>query len=217
MPKRFVDTELWDKVWFMNLTLKLKCLTRFVYDKCDASGVWSPNWILASAYIGEPVSVKDLATLKNQFEVLPDGKVFVVDFIRFQYGELSDKCKPHQKVISLLKKHGLFERVSKGYTNPINRVEEEEEYKDQDQVKDKDQEEVKQQLFSNEIWLEGIKMAHRGKDIDQAWKECYMHFKYGDDPPRTIKGWQIKLNTWLSNKRVPPVKPSQYQKGKFVQ
>ena len=33
MAKRFTDTELWDKEWFMKLSPKLKCLVKLVRDK----------------------------------------------------------------------------------------------------------------------------------------------------------------------------------------
>jgi hypothetical protein len=155
MAKRFTDTELWDKEWFMALPMKLKLLTRLVYDKCDASGVWSPNWSLASQYIGEKLTEKDLEKIAGQFEKLPDGKIFVTGFIVFQYGELSEKCKPHQKIFSLLKKHGLLERVLKGYTYPLHRVEEKEEEKEEEEEKDKEEEARKNHVRWTEQMLDG--------------------------------------------------------------
>lgn len=110
--KRFTDTEIWDKEWFMSLSPKLKLLIKFIHSKCDAAGVWAPNFTLATAYIGEHVSYADLSMFGNQLEILPDGKIFVSEFIVFQYGVLTEKCMPHRKVIQLLKKHGLYERVS---------------------------------------------------------------------------------------------------------
>lgn len=141
MAKRFHDTDLWDKEWFMALKPKHKCLVQFIFSKCDQSGVWSPNWILASSFIGEKVAVADLSKLAKHFEVMPNGKIFVLDFVPFQYGELTDKCPPHRKIIALLKSHGLFERVTKGYQYPTDRVQEKEEEKDKD--KDEETEEEK--------------------------------------------------------------------------
>lgn len=142
MAKRFQDTDLWDKEWFMALKPKLKCLVQFIFAKCDQAGVWSPNWMLASSFINEKVSIDDVARLKKQFEILPNGKIFVLDFIKFQYGELTEKCAPHRKVIALLKSHGLFERVSVPYQYPTSRVQEEEEEKEEEE--DKEMEEEKQ-------------------------------------------------------------------------
>lgn len=140
MAKRFQDTDLWDKAWFMALKPKRKCLVQFLFAKCDAAGVWSPNWMLASSFVGEKVAATDLSDLKKQFEILPNGKIFVIDFISFQYGELSEKCPPHKKVIALLKSHGLFERVSLGYQYPSTRVQEKEEDKEEDKEEETEKE-----------------------------------------------------------------------------
>mgnify|MGYP002379806031 CR=1 FL=1 len=107
--KRFTDTDIWDKEWFMKLSPKHKCLLRFIFDKCDAAGVWTPNWVLASAYVNDtnPCSSEDLDQLTEQIEFLPNGKVFIPEFIMFQYGKLSKDCKPHIPVYRLLQKHGI--------------------------------------------------------------------------------------------------------------
>lgn len=107
MAKRFTDTEIWEKEWYMILPLKHKCLIRFLFDKCDQAGVWTPNWRLASIMVGEPVSAADLELIEEQIEVLPNGKIFIPSFIKFQYGKLSKDCKPHIPVYSLLSKHNI--------------------------------------------------------------------------------------------------------------
>lgn len=118
MAKRLTDTDIWDKEWFMKLSPKLKCLVKFVRDKCDLSGVWNPNWTLAQVYIGEKVNEKELLEIDNgdQFHKLKSGKIFCVDFIQFQNGTLSDKSPIHVKILSLLKIHDI------PYPYPINRV-----------------------------------------------------------------------------------------------
>lgn len=148
MAKRFTDTELWDKDWFMSLSCKHKCLVRYIFDKCDNAGVWSPNWSLASTYIGEPVNVHDIAPFGSQVDFI-GSKIFIIDFIAFQYGELSEKCKPHLKVINLLKKHGLYDRVLKGYTKTIEPLEEEEE--DKEEEREKEVEEEKDDVGSQKL------------------------------------------------------------------
>jgi hypothetical protein len=130
MAKRFTDTDLWDKDWFMKLNCKEKCLIRFIFDKCDVAGVWTPNWVLASTYIGEKVTPDDLKNFAYRLTFIDSNKIFIPDFVEFQYGKLSEKCKPHLKVIATLKKYGLFKDDSIGYTYPLQRVEEEEEDKE---------------------------------------------------------------------------------------
>ena len=143
MAKRFTDTDLWDKEWFMNLPPKLKCLVKYVRDKCDIAGFWSPNWRLASMHIGEEVTESDLLSidLGQQFEKTLDGKISCIGFINFQYGDtLSEKSPVHRKVQAILDKNKI------DYIPPQNRVlntlqeeeEEEEEDKEKEEVKAKD-------------------------------------------------------------------------------
>jgi hypothetical protein len=139
MSKRFTDTEIWDKEWFMALSTKHKCLIRFLFDKCDQAGVWSANWMLASQYIGEKVTEDDLITISERVEKIATGKFFIVDFIEFQYGTLSENCKPHLKIIALLKKYELFKRVCIGYTTPLQRVEDKDKEKDKEEDKEKEE------------------------------------------------------------------------------
>lgn len=109
--KRFTDIEIWDKEWYMDLSPTHKCLIKYIFDKCDAAGCWKPNWKLASLHINDKVSFGDLKSLpKDQYEVLENGKIFIPDFVKFQYGKLSRECRPHLPIILLIEKNGLYER-----------------------------------------------------------------------------------------------------------
>lgn len=183
MAKRFTDTDLWDKEWFMDLPCRLKCLVKMVRDKADLCGVWSPNWIIANAYIGEKVTEKELLEIDggNQFFKMPNGKIFCAGFIEFQYGELSEKSPVHRKIIMLLKQHGIYEKYKKiGCKYPIDRVQEED--KDKEEEKEEDNGGAGGKLFydltENEIDLtiEFIHRTHPSKkifqppDIENYWR-----------------------------------------------
>lgn len=137
MAKRFTDTEIWDLEWFMALNQKHKLLIKFIFDKCDVAGIWKPNWPLASVYIGEKCTVNDLETLKNQVKDLGNGRFFVPDFVSFQYGELSEACNPHKKVISILKKERLLEGYLKGTLTLQDKDKDKDKEEEQDKDKDK--------------------------------------------------------------------------------
>jgi hypothetical protein len=139
MSKRFVDTELWQKEWFQDLSLKHKILLKYLFENCDCAGIWNINFRLASFIIGEKVSLDDIKhinSVKQQFEILDNKNIFVLDFIKFQYGTLSENCKPHKNVIEKLKKYNLFERVCKGYPKGIETLEEKEQYTEKEKDKD---------------------------------------------------------------------------------
>lgn len=130
MAKRFTDTLIWEKEWFMKLSPKHKCLIRYLFDRCDSSGVWEPNWTLASIYIGEKCDNSDLLVLNDHIEKLPNGKILISDFISFQYGKLSEKCAAHIPIFKAIEKNRLsLDRVSNRvyYTLKEKETEEEEE------------------------------------------------------------------------------------------
>ena len=65
------------------------------------------------------------------------------------------------------------------------------------------------ELFGDQIWIEQVKITHKGKDLNQAWSECYLHHSNSISPPTEIWQWRQKLNTWLS------IKPVEKKKSKF--
>lgn len=139
MANRFIDTELDDKPWFMLLSCRLKCAVQHVFRKCDTAGVWDPNYIIAAAYVGEGgFTEEELLSIDEgrQFEKLPNGKIFLPGFCDFQYGELTENCRPHRAIIKKLKKHGLYERVLVGYRYPFDTLKDKDKDKDKEQDKD---------------------------------------------------------------------------------
>lgn len=126
--KRFTDIEIWDREWYMELKPVHKCLMKYIFDKCDAAGCWKPNWKLASLHIGESVNFADLAKLpKQQYEVLENGKIFIPDFIKFQYGKLSEKSPAHNCVFLAIENNNLSNRVFNRVSNTLMEMDKEKE------------------------------------------------------------------------------------------
>jgi len=139
MAKRFTDTSLNRQPWFRKLTPKMKCAVRFLFDECDNAGVWIIDMETLSYFIGDEVTLEELFSKvntdkENRIEKFGRDKIFIPGFVSFQYGELSEECRPHKPIIQLLKKYGIYERVSKGYQKGINTLEE----KEQEQEKEKE-------------------------------------------------------------------------------
>lgn len=133
MSKRFTDTAKWDKAWYRSLGPNGRDLWNYLCDKCDHAGVWEIDLEAMSFYHGSAV---DLARLEQLFgeriKLLKDNKILLVGFISFQYGNLSDACKPHQRVIQRLKDLSLWVPYTKGFQT----LEEEEEDKDKEEDKE---------------------------------------------------------------------------------
>lgn len=58
------------------------------------------------------------------------------------------------------------------------------------------------EIFGDQIWIEQVKITHKGKNLNQAWNECYLHHSQSISPPQELWEWRQKFNTWLSIKRV---------------
>lgn len=202
MSKRFTDTEIWDKQWFMELSLKHKCLIRFIFDKCDVAGIWEANWVLASTYIGEDITEKDIIPISSQIQHLRENKYFVPDFIEFQYGELSASCKPHIKVIQILKKYNLFDKLNKGYTKGMQPLEEKEKDKEEDKevmqgrfykmIPDK----FKDNLEFWEAWKNWFDLNEKRftEIIPQQAKKQFEYLSKHPDPIKLLE--QAFINNW---------------------
>lgn len=148
MAKRFVDNEIWKKEWFQDLSLKHKILIKYIFENCDIAGVMEMNYRLASFLIGEKITKTDIEEINNakeQFYFIDNNKIYIRNYIEFQYGTLSENCKPHKPVIDKLKKYGIFERVCKGFTKGINTLEEQE----QEEEQGKEQGKKKEKEISN--------------------------------------------------------------------
>jgi len=83
---------------------------------------------MASFLIGAEVGEKELKELEKQVTLIDGGKLWVIDFVPFQYGTLSEACPPHRKILSLL------DTYQKGKLTLLQRVQE----------KDKEEEEEKE-------------------------------------------------------------------------
>jgi hypothetical protein len=140
MADRFFDTELCEKEWYHDLTPIERCFFRDVLlSKCDCVGVWVPNRAQVEYLVG-PFDFKSFPDRCNgNIEILPDGKWWLVDFCDFQYGELTEACKPHKKYIAVLRRYGLLDRVLKGYGKGIDTLQEKEEEKEKDKEQEKEE------------------------------------------------------------------------------
>lgn len=131
MAKRFTDTGKWGKEWFRLLSPKMKCAWIFLCDNCDHAGIWDISLPTLRHFVGEEITIEEIS---SEFEVeIIDNKILVLDFVKFQYGDLNPTNRVHQSVI--LKLDEL--RKNKGLTSPMQGA------KDKDKEKDKDKDKEK--------------------------------------------------------------------------
>jgi hypothetical protein len=140
MSKRFTDTNKYKKPFIRGLQGPYKLLWDYLYHDCDNAGIWIVDFDIAQIYVGKdmPVNKEDALKYFNQGEqriIELDGgtKWFIVPFIGFQYGQLSENNRAHNSVIMTLVKYNLV-NVIKDLTSPLQGAMD----MDMDMDKDKD-------------------------------------------------------------------------------
>lgn len=115
MTKRFTDSELWNKDWFLELSIKQKLLVKYIFDNCDIAGFLEISFKTLSFIFGEKITKEDFDGL-IQIRFINDNTVFVEDFIKFQNGVDIDELNPnysvHKGIIKKLNKYNIFETLA---------------------------------------------------------------------------------------------------------
>ena len=152
MGKRFTDTEIWAKPWFMSLTIAEKLVWFYIKDNCDNVGVWVPNFPLADFVLGASIDWQEFKDKCHEnIAVLDNGKWWLVDFCSFQHPDLKpdSTSKPVMSYIRDLKKHGLWDyeyRRPKGMDTLWIPYKEREEVKVREQEQDRSAPEIREWL-----------------------------------------------------------------------
>ena len=112
MAKRFIDSEIFFRSkWFRKLPPKIKLFWFYLITNCDHAGVWEVDFELAQMLMGidlDEDEIKDV--LKNKIYAFQNNEKWLIKpFLRFQYGQISQKSKPHQSVIKKLRDYGIFD------------------------------------------------------------------------------------------------------------
>jgi hypothetical protein len=196
MPKRFTDTDKWKKPFIRSLDGPYKLLWMYIVDDCDHAGIWQVDFEVARIRIGEAVEYETaLSIFKEKVFVIEKFKWFIPDFIFFQYGELSEKNRLHVSVLNILNKYQL------GPYKPLARGQGQEQGIGQGKGEGTIQGklEIFEAIFNDEVFLTDLSNVHKGKDVKQAFEECWIHFSQAPRPPEHIWQWKQKLGTWLTN------------------
>lgn len=164
MAKRFTDNQKWDHAWFRKLTPTLKCAWFYMLDKCDSAGIWTVDEEAMAFNIGAPVKATDFDIFLKlgKIQFISSDKILILGFIEFQYGTLSEDCKPHKPVIERLRKLNLLEAYSKGFETLEEK--EKEKDKEKDKEKEKEKEGFENQKAPKASDLEGLYAIYPRKE-----------------------------------------------------
>ena len=122
MAKRFIDTDLFDDSWFMELSLSAKVFWVYCITKCDHAGILELNERLAQFQTGIKSIETVIKELGNRLVSVNDKYFFIPKYIEFQYpGFPNSKVRQQASAVEILKRFNLFDdnlqTVSKELTN----------------------------------------------------------------------------------------------------
>lgn len=118
MAKRFFDRQLHKKPWFRELRIHVQAAVRILFAECDEIGIWEIDLRGLNFHLnlepGDPawVSLEDLLAIKNlKLRVVEGDKLFIPDFVPFQYGNdegvIKAGNKMLRKILTKLRKRSL--------------------------------------------------------------------------------------------------------------
>jgi hypothetical protein len=208
MAKRFTETEIWNDPWYRKLSAEEKVVWKFICDRCDSAGFWKKDFDLATFLCTFQVTNEHFKGINKGKERVKDHgeHIQIVDFIKFQYGVLSENCKPHKPVIALLKN---YER--KGYLKGIHTLEEQEQEQDKEQDKERGYggepkqptpSELSQEFFSKgNYWNELLDLFSKDKDRKFIENEFNKFYVYWTEPNKSGTKVRYELETTFDVKR----------------
>ena len=122
MAKRFIDTELFDDPWFMDLSVSGKLFWIYCITKCDHAGILELNKKLCQFQTGIKSIETVIKELSNRLICVKEQYYFIPKYIEFQYpGFPNSKVRQQARAIEILKKYNLINEdiltVKKELTN----------------------------------------------------------------------------------------------------
>lgn len=169
MAKRFIETGIFRKRLLRGLEAPYKALWIYIITECDHAGVWdTANLDIDSIILGHEYTVEGVMEAFGDRVLVVDGKLFIPDFIRYQYGdELNPKNKCHASVIKRLNSLEIDPETlapTKGLPRGLEGVKDKD--KDKDKVQEKDKSKVQEGFIT--FWnLYPRKVGKRA--AEQAW------------------------------------------------
>jgi len=109
MAKRFIDTELFNDEWFMELSKEGKLFYLYLITNCDHAGIIKLNKKLCSFQTKINNIETVIKELDNRLLSVKDGIYYLTKYIHFQYPNFpNSKVKQQESAINILEKYGLF-------------------------------------------------------------------------------------------------------------
>ena len=202
MAKRFTDNCKWNRNWFMDLSKDDKLLWLYILDTCDPNGMFDPNWklinfMLETSYDSIPIDLSKQIINTNH-----SRKLFVSDFVKFQYGDLKSTSNLHKKIHVVLKEYGIDVPIDEGSVTP--KPESNNNIKNNNKVKVKvKSKEPKEDTSLKSIDKEFLKELQM-KNLDVDVTEEFQKFKdYLSANGKSYKDYKAGFRNWVKSPFIP--------------
>lgn len=207
MVKRLSDSDIWRKDWYLDLTDTQKLLVKFLYDNCDCAGVYEISKRELRNCFTTEISKEDFEAIK-QVRFISDNKIFIEDFIKFQYNIDIPLLNPlnhvHKGILSRLEKHNLL-TVSKPLTKGYITV----------QDKDKDKDIYKNNYIPTKKEILNYVHQQLGKNIEVDTFMAYYNASGWQDKNGLPINWKQKAVSWVNNEKITPFKKPAEEKSHY--
>lgn len=86
---------------------KIRLAFAWLWENCDAAGVWSIDHDLFKFECGYKLDIEALLKTCGWIKTLPNGSLFLLDFVPVNYGVLKPGYNPHKPVFRSLEANGI--------------------------------------------------------------------------------------------------------------
>jgi len=189
MAKRYIDSNLFESSFVRSLKGPSKLLWIYLFCKCDYAGIWRVDYELASLLSGFKIDAKELEKFGRKLIFFDEGrKIFIPDFIFYQYVALSENNQVHRSVIKELDKYHLLsylENNKEDLVSPLagsgqgqGRVGPDAMDKDKDKDKDKEKKSVRGETKPESSLLFSSPSLKEAWDLWLNYKKEQFKFTY---------------------------------------
>lgn len=174
MASRFVDTEIWEEDWFIDLGIEYQHFWKYITDTCNHAGIWKPNKSGFEMRTKVKVNLDSFFAKvngdKERILKLRDGNWFLTGFIKFQWFNKKDgfdlvlSNRLHKSIFDEIKKHNVPHEKIRGLQEVL------ETSKDLDKVKDMDKEQV---FGEKKEWSISIRKVYANDTVKRIYDLAY--------------------------------------------
>ena len=212
MAKRYTDTDKWKKIWFRKLKNDHKVFWMYLLDQCDHAGIWEVDFELASYFCNGIKETEIRETFVKQYHEFDDGKrLFLKDFIEFQYRGLDESNRVHNSVITILKRHGLYKVLMSFLHEAKDKDIYKAQAKDQDKDKEKGKNSKKNQLEKIGLELDILQAEFDTVDVSIEFDKFQDYLKANG---KRYANYKSAFRNWLRSDFIKP--KEQYEKNVYT-